>query len=984
MIKRTLSVILSLVMILTLLVFPAAADEEAWWEADVWSEEVLLSLGAQLPDYNPETGKYEISVPEQLLYLSGTWKTGDSNGDGVPDAPCDGFYVLTADLDMSALLGEIGRTISEKSGKTGEGYMPPIAALDKENEGEKCAFFGTFDGDFHVIRNLRVERMGGKQSGMFGNVGYDFGTGFVCNLGLLDAVVAGKAGCGLLAGGVYGDVWNCVFTGTILCEEKTAGGIAGKVKKNENGYLGSVTDCFVDCDILVKGMGGENGAAGGVSGANSNGGMVSNCYVLGSIVVEGTGADVTGGIVGNLKSGQKLDNNVMLLQKIITDGGTNIGLLCGSYSGESGSHIHNNYVWEGTVLEGNVASDHPVTATYSTVSTADAFTYGLYADGAGWDFENTWTWIGTEDAGYPVVKGFEDALGDYLPAIQRELVISGQILRGSEPVTSSAYEGEAALIEATVTRPVSGAKVIYGTSRNAEELTESLPMAVNGNTLSAAIENLAIGTYYYYIEAADGSRFPTSGLIRLDVVSPAAKYAPGYLTISPGETVDTVGINFTTEAGGLTAQLKYRLAGGSDWTVVEVTDIAPTLVNGEYAFTGYSVDLTGLQPGTDYEYVAVTNDGTKDYTCTPAAFTTLPGGDEFSFIVISDIQGTSEEAYQAYKFTTAGFLAELAPDFVINTGDLTEDNTLAQWQYMYEVIGDIQSSVITAYAPGNHESKRDPLYTVFKGRTNLPGGIDIEELAETTSAFVVGDVCFVTLNTEPYSGVEGADVAAETLAYYQAQLDWAKSVFEASGCKWRIICAHAGLVQDNAEAVALVKQMCQEMHVDLFFNGHIHNYFRATVKDGVKAEVGEGTTFITTSPMGVKFDEYGGEIDDVLQFQTGGSSDERQYFTHVSCTADTLTVTAYQRAEAGAPSKGNCKDYTVIDTFTLTKTAGSETPSQTPADPAAPAETPSAPVEPAAPADKAPGSIAPMLIVLAVVFAAAAVLIFLRVKKTKK
>jgi hypothetical protein len=44
---------------------------------------------------------------------------------------------------------------------------------------------------------------------------------------------------------------------------KTAGGIAGKVKKNDNGYLGTVSNCFVYADILVRGEGDENGAAGG-------------------------------------------------------------------------------------------------------------------------------------------------------------------------------------------------------------------------------------------------------------------------------------------------------------------------------------------------------------------------------------------------------------------------------------------------------------------------------------------------------------------------------------------------------------------------------------------------------------------------------------------------------------------------------------------------------------------------------------------------
>ena len=114
--------------------------------------------------------------------------------------------------------------------------------------------------------------------------------------------------------------------------------------------------------------------------------------------------------------------------------------------------------------------------------------------------------------------------------------------------------------------------------------------------------------------------------------------------------------------------------------------------------------------------------------------------------------------------------------------------------------------------------------------------------------------------------------------------------------------------------------MCDELNVDLYFNGHIHDYFRATVDgEGNKAEVGSGTTFVTTSPMGMKFDEYGGEIDKVLDFQTGGSDDQRQYLTYVEVTEEGVTVTAYQRTEAGDANLKKCADYTVIDTFSIRK-----------------------------------------------------------------
>ena len=177
--------------------------------------------------------------------------------------------------------------------------------------------------------------------------------------------------------------------------------------------------------------------------------------------------------------------------------------------------------------------------------------------------------------------------------------------------------------------------------------------------------------------------------------------------------------------------------------------------------------------------------------------------------------------------------------------------------------------------------------------------------------------------------------------------------------------------------------MCDELDVDLFFNGHIHNYFRATVDGtGSKAEIGEATTFVTTSPMGMKFDEYGGEIDDVLGFQTGGQADERQYFTYVEVSGDGITVTAYQRTEAGDATLKSCADYTVIDRFTIAKQATAD-PAE-PSEPAEPAE-PSEPAEPAKPEEPEPApekkGVSPIVWVLigaAVLSAAAAAIVLIR------
>ena len=946
---RALALICAFALLLSLGMPVAKAEDTDWWASDIWTTQQLLDLGAVAPDYNATTKQYEISTPEQLFFLSGEWKPEDSNGDGVSDAPCDGVYVLTQDLDMQPLMEKLSAALSSHLGAKTAGYMPPIAALTDEGRdgGVRCAFFGTFDGQGHAISNLRIERMQQKYAGLFGNVGHDAGEGYVRNLALLNIEVKCLASCGLVVGGLYGDVENCVAIGTIDCLQKTAGGIAGKVKKNDNGYLGTVRNCFVYADITVHGEGGENGAVGGITSAQSDGGQIYNCYVGGSITVLGEKAESVGGVTGNLKSGQALENTLMLLREINVADGTLIGLLCGDYAGETGSHLVNDYVFSGTQLSGGVTSDHPDTAAYTAADAATILTKSFYTDQLGWDFDALWTWIGDDAAGYPMLCQFTGRGGpaeEMLPRIQADLTLTNPVLRAMEPLTTRAYAGDAVPVTCTLLLP-EGAKadsvtLLYGADKDSTTFTDALPMTDNGDgSFTALFPKTDIGTYFYSIAAVVSGEtllYPNQqgASIRLELVSPEAKYQPKQLTLSPGADCTQVGISWITESGDLTAKLLYRLAGGSDWTTADVSETETvSLANGRGSITSYSVDLTGLSPDTAYEYRAVTNNGADEYATETATFTTLPAGNAFTCVLVSDLQSTTEEGYLPFLDTMDTFVKDKlgGTDFVINLGDMTEDgSSQAQWKSMFQTLGAHFASTLTAFVAGNHEGTSDPGYTLYKAQTNLPGGVDDSAIKETTGSFRAGDVCFVMLNTEPYSNLAGADVAADKIAYYEKQKAYAKQTFESSGCSWRVLVAHAGLIQDDPAATAFLENMCDELDVDLYFNGHIHDYYRATVRNGAAAEVGAGTTYITTSPMGMKFDDFvTGKIDDLLQFQTGGSQDERQYFTQIVSSDAGLTVTAYQLTKPGDVEKPDSfADYTAIDSVTLQQSLSSRNSAQ--------------------------------------------------------
>ena len=371
---KVVSLVLSLAMSLSLLTVSTVAEENGWWTEEIWDAETLISLGAKPPLFNKKTGYYEIETPEQLLYLSGNWKSTDTNGDGQPDAPRNGHYVLTADLDMGPLMKKIGKTITEASGKETDGYMLPLSANKKENADKTDGWFmGTIDGQYHTISNLRICRQNGKYTGLVGYLGNEtLTTPTIRNLGLINLKMEGKKSCGAFAGVCFGTVENCFATGTIKAKE-AVGGLVGKCE-------GELRNCVSYMKVKGKSL------VGGLVG-NILGGAVENCYVGGSVTVSG-GKASAGGVAGTFAVATYLRNVASVIREVSGDeGASDIDRLVGTLESESGTNITNNYIWEGAILNGNAPVEHPNRSIAQVVSTETLMSRSLYEKNLGWEFK---------------------------------------------------------------------------------------------------------------------------------------------------------------------------------------------------------------------------------------------------------------------------------------------------------------------------------------------------------------------------------------------------------------------------------------------------------------------------------------------------------------------------------------------------------------------------------------------------------------------
>ena len=172
-------------------------------------------------------------------------------------------------------------------------------------------FIGVFDGDGHVLRNVRVKQQEADYVGLFSRLNRE---GKILNLEMEGVDVIGKDYVGGLVGFSSGTIRSCHIKGTVTGND-TVGGLVG------SNYYGFITLCS---------------AIGTVSGGNNVGGLVgdnwhaiNSCYSAGKTL----GFDCVGGLVGNSTHSWAYgsDNRIgMSYASNTVIGDSNVGGLVGS------------------------------------------------------------------------------------------------------------------------------------------------------------------------------------------------------------------------------------------------------------------------------------------------------------------------------------------------------------------------------------------------------------------------------------------------------------------------------------------------------------------------------------------------------------------------------------------------------------------------------------------------------------------------------
>ena len=153
-------------------------------------------------------------------------------------------------------------------------------------------FYGTFDGQGHVIRNLYIN----SSSYPAGLIGYLQGGASVTRLGITGSVTCtarSNAQAGGIAGYMYdkASITQC-WSAVNVTSNKHAGGIAGYTATGA-----VITDCYATG--MIRSSAANECYLGGICGSgfsNTAGATLTNCYSVGKVVGTGGNASYVGGL----------------------------------------------------------------------------------------------------------------------------------------------------------------------------------------------------------------------------------------------------------------------------------------------------------------------------------------------------------------------------------------------------------------------------------------------------------------------------------------------------------------------------------------------------------------------------------------------------------------------------------------------------------------------------------------------------------------
>lgn len=269
----------------------------------------------------------------------------------------------------------------------------------------------------------------------------------------------------------------------------------------------------------------------------------------------------------------------------------------------------------------------------------------------------------------------------------------------------------------------------------------------------------------------------------------------------------------------------------------------------------YTAALTGLEPGSTYEYRAGYEGSRTDWHKLSAN-----NNSSFKALIFPDSQSADYSGWQKLAQTAYSKNGDAA--FFINMGDLVDNGyDFSQWRAWFRSVEPMLENIPFAPVMGNHETYNmdwqvdmpTPYLTLF----NLPPNGTAASQNQYYS-FDYGDVHFTVLNTQT------DEMAKFNPNLMEEQLAWLKNDLAQTQSKWKIVLMHKDILRyaftdrpnsfdpQTIQFTPWAQQLMpvfEEHNVDAVLTAHLHTYRRRLPLKNFRPD-DNGITYILTGVAG--------------------------------------------------------------------------------------------------------------------------------------
>ena len=351
----------------------------------------------------------------------------------------------------------------------------------------------------------------------------------------------------------------------------------------------------------------------------------------------------------------------------------------------------------------------------------------------------------------------------------------------------------------------------------------------------------------------------------------------------PSTTID---IQWRTDTTATTGEIRFREEGSNEVRTIEAIKYKledRLLLNDRY-INRFTAHVTGLKPGTEYEYQIVPETAWN----TNHKFSTQSTDDSFSFIWFGDTH------YSPIFGELINRADSLHPDAAFYTivGDLVSDGLYRdQWDAFFHYPEKVISRKPLMSVPGNHDNRAGLGALMYRELFSYPKNGPEDVPSEQTYSFKYKNALFLMIDaTSPVD----------------AQTGWIEDQLKNTDAIWKIAVFHFPPYNWEEPYPYIQKTwvpLFDKYHVDMVFGGHVHYYMRSKPMKGgeVVDSYNNGTAYIISIGIPSHTREMTDEPYAAKRYGDG------QYYQYIKIDGSKLNYTAFDADEK------------VTDSFTLTK-----------------------------------------------------------------